>query len=126
MTMAWQARASERQQVVEEIITSIIHKEEDFGRNFESHLVELIIKYLREKGMLQLHQCLVIDNFLKTIIDEKITTFVRAEEERDAILGDVLTWLTRSIVGELHGNLRDAERKDSRKILGAENAMNEV
>ena len=123
--MAWQKRASERQDIVDLIVSKAIQEENLRGKEFRFELAILILKYLKLDGKLELDPELVTESFLKIQLED-IAVFVRAEEETNLILASVLSWITRTISGTCNTAVAYAEHKDPQKVLHAESSMSEV
>lgn len=128
MTQAWQKRALERQEFLKKLLDEFYDEaeQEQVQSMPPFWLAFLILDYLswRARGSYGHVQGTGKERFERVL--EEISLFARADEERDALLAELLGSLVGAIEADFSGMLRTKEIVDPRTIFRASSATNEV
>ena len=129
MDQAWMIRSSQRQMLIETLKHRVMDAESEREGRIDYDLAKVCLAFL-ENG----HDASRIPSNVNSDSWElfhgkilpAIERFARAVEERDALVCDLLKWLTESVTREFVKALTEKEIAEPRTIFHAETATTEM
>ena len=129
MTQAWQARAYQRQKLVEKFV-KVVHEVGDGEENFDLFALEFLITLLhafrprREGELFGTSKAAIIgtvENFKR-----KINNFGRTDAERGLILAELTEKVVGMVVYKENCDYRHEELFNTKEVLGVDRATDEI
>ena len=129
MAQAWQARAHQRQMLVEEFVR-VIHEVGDEDGNFDLFVLEFLIALLRAfkerregklSGIPRAKMFGMVEGFKK-----RIKSFGRTDAERGLILAQLAEKALGMVIYKEDSGYRHDELFNTKAVLGVERATDEI
>ncbi len=129
MDPAWMIRSNQRQMLIETLRHRIMDAEDKRGLRIDYDLAKICLIFLENGGdVSRIPSNVSFDSW--EIFSEKILPmiekFARAVEERDALVCDLLKWLTESVMRDSITALMKREIAEPKTIFHAETATTEI